>query len=91
MSPKLRVVIAFSPVFLSACVSTVGNVVTAPFKVAGKAADWATTSQSESDRNRGRALRKAEDRARKACRQEPGGDLARDQCVRDRMRSNAMM
>jgi hypothetical protein len=70
---------------LGGCVSTVKSVVTAPFKVVGQAADWATTSQDEADRNRGRAERKAEERARKACRK------ARDQgeydaCLRDEMR-----
>ncbi|CAN5304493.1 hypothetical protein BH09PSE3_BH09PSE3_08760 [soil metagenome] len=49
----------------SGCVSTVKTVVTAPFKVAGKTADWATTSQDEADRNRGRADRKAEKREQK--------------------------
>jgi hypothetical protein len=42
------------------CVSTAASIVTAPFKVVGKAADWATTSQDESDRNYGRKMRKAE-------------------------------
>jgi hypothetical protein len=48
---------------LCGCVSTVATVVTAPFKIVGKAADWATTSQDEADRNRGRAERKAEEKA----------------------------
>ncbi len=39
------------------CVSTVKNVVTAPIKAASKTADVLTTSQSEADENRGRALR----------------------------------
>lgn len=48
---------------LGGCVaSTVAGVVTAPVKVASKAADWATTSQDEADRKRGRELRKAEER-----------------------------
>ena len=33
------------------------SVVKAPFQVAGKATDWATTSGEEADRNRGRRLR----------------------------------
>lgn len=46
---------------LSACVGTIAKtLVTAPFKVAGKVVDVATTSQDEADRNRGRAARKAE-------------------------------
>lgn len=42
---------------LPGCVSTVKNVVSAPIKVASKTADVLTTSQSEADENRGRALR----------------------------------
>lgn len=44
------------------CVSAVKNVVTAPIKAASKTADVLTTSQSESDENRGRALRHKERR-----------------------------
>ena len=51
--------------FLSACVSTIAstavNLVTLPVKVVAKTVDLATTSQSEADQNRGRALRKAEE------------------------------
>jgi hypothetical protein len=72
---------------LCACVSTVKSVVTAPFKVAGQAADWATTSQDESDRNRGRAVRRAEERARKDCKRTVGGDYERENCVREAMRN----
>lgn len=43
-------------------VGTVVDVVTAPVRVASKAADLATTSQSEADEKRGRELRKLEAR-----------------------------
>lgn len=43
-------------------VRTAVDVVTAPVKVAGKAVDLATTSQSESDEKRGRELRRREER-----------------------------
>lgn len=43
-------------------VGTIVNVVTAPVRVVGKAADLATTSQSEADENRGRELRQLEAR-----------------------------
>jgi hypothetical protein len=46
---------------LSGCVSTVASVVTAPVRVAGKAVDWTTTSQSEADEKRGREVRKQEE------------------------------
>lgn len=47
---------------LGGCISTVANVVTAPVRVVSGAVDLATTSQSESDENRGRALRQREER-----------------------------
>lgn len=62
---------------LSGCISTIGTVVTAPVKVVGKAADWATTSQDEADRNRGRALRAREERLGKLARQR---DKAQGKC-----------
>ncbi|MEL7444545.1 MAG: hypothetical protein AAGK02_01880 [Pseudomonadota bacterium] len=47
---------------LSGCIARVAaDVVTAPVKVASKAVDVATTSQSEADENRGRELRKREE------------------------------
>lgn len=48
---------------LPGCVAkTAFDVVTAPVKIAGKAADMATTSQSEADEKRGRDLRNREER-----------------------------
>lgn len=48
---------------LSGCIaSTAASIVTAPVRIVSQGADWATTSQSESDRNRGRELRKREER-----------------------------
>jgi len=64
----------------------VGTIVTAPVKIAAKGVDWATTSQSEADRNRGRKIRKAEEKARKACRREVDGSYEREQCARERLR-----
>lgn len=75
---------------LSGCVSTVASVVTAPVRVAGKAVDWTTTSQSEADEKRGRQVRKQEEelgkldrryqKHLKECRagDEKSCDLARD-------------
>lgn len=54
--------LVFSAFGLSGCVaSTLANVVTAPVKVVSKAADLATTSQSEADEKRGREIRKREE------------------------------
>jgi len=47
---------------LTGCVRTVAGVVTAPVKVVSQGADWATTSQDEADRNRGREIRKQKEK-----------------------------
>lgn len=47
---------------LQGCLAkTALDVATAPVKVVSKAADWATTSQDEADRNRGREIRRREE------------------------------
>lgn len=56
-------IVSLMALLLSGCIArTAASVVTAPFKVVGQAADWATTSQDEADRNRGRELRREEER-----------------------------
>ena len=51
---------------LSGClVRTAADVVTAPIRVGAKAVDLATTSQSEADENRGREIRRREERLSK--------------------------
>jgi hypothetical protein len=62
---------------LAGCVSAVKTVVTAPVKAVGQVADWSTTSQDEADRNRGRAMRKSEERVGKLSRQR---DKAAEKC-----------
>jgi uncharacterized lipoprotein YajG len=57
-----------SLVLLGGCISTAKTIVTAPVHVVSKGVDWATTSQDEADRNRGRAIRKQEQRDAKARR-----------------------
>lgn len=52
----------------TACVSLVKDVVTAPVKIISKTADVLTTSQSESDEKRGRAIRKKEEELGKLSR-----------------------
>ncbi len=50
-------------IMLQGCLArTAFDVVTAPVRVAGKAIDLATTSQSEADEKRGRELRRREER-----------------------------
>lgn len=54
---------------LNGCVAQMAaDVVTAPFKIVGKGVDIMTTSQSEADENRGRALRKHEEKMGKYTR-----------------------
>lgn len=61
--------IAMMALMLPGCVAkTALDVATAPVKAGAQAADWATTSQDEADRNRGREIRKQEERDRKAQR-----------------------
>ncbi|MEG3180984.1 hypothetical protein [Sphingomonas sp. LT1P40] len=54
---------AMLPLLSGGCVAkTAFDIVTMPVKAAGQAADWATTSQDEADRNYGRKARKEEAR-----------------------------
>jgi hypothetical protein len=51
---------------LSGCIArTAVDIVTLPVKAAGAGVDAMTTSQEEADRNRGRAIRKQEEREAK--------------------------
>ncbi|MWV26324.1 hypothetical protein GRF63_00260 [Erythrobacter sp. GH3-10] len=48
---------------LSGCVAkTAFDIATAPVRAGAKVADWATTSQDEADRARGREIRRREER-----------------------------
>jgi hypothetical protein len=61
--------IATLPLFSGGCVaSVVADVVTAPIKIVGKGADLLTTSQSEADEKRGRALRHRDEKLGKLSR-----------------------
>lgn len=56
---------------LNGCVaSALVDIATAPVRVAGKAVDLATTSQSEADERRGRELRQSEERYGKLAREQ---------------------
>ena len=67
------------PLLTGGCIAnTAMSIVTAPVKIASKAVDWTTTSQSEADRNYGRKMRKQEARegaarkkAAEACKKDP--------------------
>lgn len=61
MRPYQLTALCAAPVFLGGCVSTVASVVTAPVRIASRAVDLATTSQSEADETRGREIRRREE------------------------------
>lgn len=68
---RILVLPALIPLLAGGCVAkTVVGVATAPVKVAGKVADWTTTSQDESDRNYGRKMRKQEAAEGKQAKEE---------------------
>jgi len=80
---------------LSGCISTASKIITAPVRVVSKGADWATTSQSEADRNRGRDIRRREERLGKLERDyrrhsEQCSDGDRDACDRARAEHDEM-
>jgi hypothetical protein len=65
----------------SGCIARMAaDVVTAPVKVVSKTADVLTTSQSEADEKRGRAIRKEEERIGKLARER---DKAQRECVKN--------
>lgn len=67
---RTKLLILLAPLVLGGCLAKAAvGVVTAPVRVASKAVDLATTSQSEADEKRGRALRKEEEQIGKLRRQ----------------------
>jgi len=69
-----KMLLITSSLLLTGCVRTVGTIVTAPVKAVSQGADWATTSQDEADRNRGREIRKQEEREAKERRRREQQD-----------------
>ena len=65
----MRIVfLAALPFTLAGCISTAVDIVTLPVKAAAKTVDVLTTSQSEADEKRGRAIRRQEECIGKADR-----------------------
>lgn len=67
MGPQMHrsalIIAPLAALALTGCIAkTAVGVVTAPVRVASQAADWATTSQDEADRERGREIRRREER-----------------------------
>jgi hypothetical protein len=59
---KRLILMALAALCLQGCIQTALSVATLPVKVASRAVDLATTSQSEADQKRGRELRQREER-----------------------------
>lgn len=72
--PRNLLLLVLAPALAGCLARTAVGVVTAPVKVAGKAVDMATTSQSEADQKRGRELRKREERYGKLQREAQRDD-----------------
>lgn len=63
---------------LSGCIARAAvDVVTLPVKAGSQVVDWSTTSQEEADRNRGREMRKQEERDARAARKQAKADRQR--------------
>ena len=59
---RFRLLLLLAPLLLGGCLAkAAADVVTAPVRLASGVVDLATTSQSEADEKRGRALRKQEE------------------------------
>ena len=88
MRKSLIASIAVLPLLSGGCIAkTAFDIATMPIKATAQAADWATTSQDEADRNYGREMRKkeaAEGREMKAKdRQAREDEAKRDREQRD--------
>jgi len=70
MFRTLLLVSPLTVLVLSGCLANAAaGIVTAPVRIGAKAVDMVTTSQSEADENRGRAIRKRDDKIRNLQRQ----------------------
>jgi hypothetical protein len=78
--PRLMVVLMVFMMTTGCLARLAADVVTAPVKVISKTADVLTTSQSEADEKRGRAVRKEEERIGKLARER---DKAQRACAKN--------
>ena len=71
MIPRtLLAALLLAPLLGGCVVRTAANVATAPIRATSWTYDKLTTSQAEADRNRGRAIRKREERERREAKRE---------------------
>ncbi|EQB32446.1 hypothetical protein [Sphingobium ummariense] len=81
MKTKLLLGAPVAMLLLSGCIArTAANIVTMPVRAGAQAADWATTSQDEADRNYGRKMRKQE--AREGRERKKAEEQRRKECRR---------
>lgn len=89
MSIRIATLLLLLPLQSGCVARTALDVVTAPVKVASKSVDMLTTSRSEADEKRGRAMRQREERIGKLERQliklEQRCDEGHDQACQDRL------
>ena len=77
--PRPVFLIALAPLLLGGCLAkTALDIATAPVKIASKAVDLATTSQSEADEARGREIRRREEQLGKLEREH---DKLMEKCL----------
>jgi hypothetical protein len=77
------------PLLSGGCIAkTIVDVATLPIKAASQTADWATTSQEESDRNYGKKMRKKEAAEGKAKRAADEEQKWRDAELREKQRND---
>jgi hypothetical protein len=86
MKADSRLLALLVPFLLGGCIQTVASIVTLPVKVASRAVDLATTSQSEKDEKAGKQMRKQDEErgrlyreAQERCRK--GRPLPSDDCT----------
>jgi hypothetical protein len=82
----IPLLVSLSGCLVAKVADTAVDVATLPVKVAAAGVDAATTSQSEADQNRGRAIRKEEERRGRELRKmegrcRAGRALATDDCT----------
>lgn len=79
--------IAALPLLSGGCIAkTLVDVATLPVKAASQGVDWATTSQSEADRNYGKKMRKKEAAEGKARREADEEQALKDAELREKQK-----
>ena len=81
--------IAALPLLSGGCIAkTIVDVATMPLKAASQTADWATTSQSEADRNYGKKMRKKEAAEGAAAKRAAEEEAWKEEELREKQRAD---